>query len=151
MLDACRSAVGRRVIITHGTDTMIESALYLKAAIARAREAAGSKISSSAPPMPPPASTAAGTPVKAAASTRKPDPAKLAELTVLFTGAMRPEKFSDSDAPLNIGAALASVALLPPGVYVCMHGTVFEADAVMRVEASGSFIVREEAEEDEVA
>jgi hypothetical protein len=39
-LDACLSATGNRVVITHGTRTLIQTARFLKAAAVRARELA---------------------------------------------------------------------------------------------------------------
>lgn len=69
-----------RIIITHGTDTMQETAAFLQ----------------------------------------KHCPHK----TIVITGAMRPERFSNSDAPLNLGMAIATVQLGGPGVYICLHGQV---------------------------
>ncbi len=40
---------------------------------------------------------------------------------VIFTGAMRPYEFKDSDAAQNVIEALFSVNLVPPGIYVAMH------------------------------
>jgi L-asparaginase len=79
------------------------------------------------------------------------DIAKLRDKVVVITGALRPERLQDSDAPINVGAALAAAAVMPPGVYVCMHGTVFDADRVERVPTNGCFVVREadEVERDE--
>ncbi len=71
---------GDRIIITHGTDTMLETAEYLD-----------SRISG-----------------------------KL----IVLTGAMRPERFSDSDADINMGAAIATAQLMSTGIYIAMHGAV---------------------------
>ena len=43
---------------------------------------------------------------------------------VIITGAMRPEQFSNSDAPINIGSAIAAANLLEDGIYIAMHGVV---------------------------
>lgn len=59
--------------------------------------------------------------------------------TVVLTGAMRPERFSNSDAPLNLGVAVGAVQTLPPGVYVAMHGLVKMAEEMQRDPDSGSF------------
>ncbi|MBI5733640.1 MAG: hypothetical protein HY973_01710 [Candidatus Kerfeldbacteria bacterium] len=48
--------------------------------------------------------------------------------------------FSPSDAPFNLGYAVAKVLELPPGVYVCMNGKVFEPEEVMKVLYKGKFI-----------
>lgn len=76
-----------RIIVTHGTDTMIETARVLKA---------------------------------------------LGDKTIVLTGALQPARFSDSDAPFNLGMAIAAVQTLPPGVYVVANGTVFPADRVRK-------------------
>jgi L-asparaginase len=41
---------------------------------------------------------------------------------VVLTGAMRPFEFRDSDALQNVTESLLAARLLPPGVYVVMHG-----------------------------
>jgi len=46
--------------------------------------------------------------------------------TIVLTGALTPARFRESDAVFNIGFALASVQILPPGVYVAMNGRVFD-------------------------
>lgn len=71
---------GKNVVVTHGTDTMPETAEFL----------------------------------------RKHCPDKV----IAITGAMRPERFSNSDAPLNLGMAIATVQLAAPGVYMCLHGEI---------------------------
>lgn len=84
-----------KIIITHGTDTMIETA---------------KKLSS------------------------------IENKTMVITGAMRPEKFSDSDAPFNIGTAVGAVTTLSPGVYIAMHGGVIAWDKCDRNLETGQFI-----------
>jgi L-asparaginase len=90
-----RDHKGKRYIITHGTDTMIDTALYL-----------GEKIKK--------------------------------EL-VIITGAMRPERFKDSDAPLNLGCAIGGVNTLKKGVYVCMNGIIKPFDKIERDLETGMF------------
>ena len=82
-------------IVTHGTDTLIETANFLASAC--------------------------------------PDQA------IVFTGAMRPERFSNSDAPINWGMALATVQLIRKGCYVCMHGLVKSAEEIKRDPETGQF------------
>lgn len=82
-------------IITHGTDTMIETGRYLKD--------------------------------------------RIRDKTIIITGAMRPEKFSDSDAPINIGIAIGSVQCLQSGVYIAMHGLVRTATEIARDLETGQF------------
>jgi L-asparaginase len=76
-----------RIIVTHGTDTMIETAGALKG---------------------------------------------VRDKTIVLTGALQPARFTDSDAPFNLGMAIAAVQTLPPGVYVVANGTVFPADRVRK-------------------
>ena len=70
-----------RVLITHGTDTMIDTALHLGAAAGK---------------------------------------------TVVLTGAMQPARVHSSDAVFNIGCAVVATQMLDPGVYIAMHGRVFD-------------------------
>jgi L-asparaginase len=84
-----------RILITHGTDTMAETAKVL---------AQGVK-----------------------------------DKTVVLTGAMIPYRFGSSDGLFNLGAALAFVQILPPGVYVSMNGKYFNWDNVRKNRDTGEF------------
>ena len=79
VVEAVRACSEPQVIITHGTDTMVETGLALAAV-----------------------------------------PGK----TIVLTGALQPGRFADSDAPFNLGMAVAAVQLLPPGVYIAVNGLV---------------------------
>lgn len=68
-----------RIIITHGTDTIPDTARYLK---------------------------------------------DISEKTIVFTGAMLPARFFDSDATFNLGSAVIAAQTLPPGLYLTMHGKI---------------------------
>jgi len=46
---------------------------------------------------------------------------------VIFTGAMKPFGFSDSDAIQNVTEALIAAKLLNPGVYISFHSRIFDA------------------------
>jgi len=83
-----------RIIITHGTDTVPETAKTL------------------------------------AAITGK---------TVIFTGAMLPARFVDSDASFNIGGAIIAAQILPVGQYLIMHGKVFDPLCVVKDRVSSTF------------
>jgi hypothetical protein len=86
-----------------------------------------------------------------------------ARLVVAVTGAMKPERFKDSDAPVNIGMALGALSALSDasvhdggmnmlggggghrGVFVCicMNGVVLPVSrrgSVVRDEESGRFM-----------
>jgi L-asparaginase len=69
-----------KIIVTHGTDTMIETASYLND--------------------------------------------RISNKLVIITGAMRPERFKNSDAELNLGSAIGAANILDTGVFIAMHGIV---------------------------
>jgi L-asparaginase len=52
--------------------------------------------------------------------------------TIVLTGAMQPAAFKDSDAPFNVGFALAALQMLPPGVYLAMNGRIFDPHHVRK-------------------
>lgn len=58
---------------------------------------------------------------------------------VVFTGAMIPYALEFSDAVFNLGCAITSVQLLPPGVYVAMSGRIFPWDHVEKNKQKGLF------------
>ena len=93
--EACLSSDSVKIIITHGTDTMIETAEYLSGIKGK---------------------------------------------TIVLTGAVKPEKFKDSDAEFNIGFALGALSIAEPGVYIAMNGRLFKHDKVKRDKVSGKFI-----------
>lgn len=79
--DTCKKIKDSKIIITHGTDTMIKTAEKLS---------------------------------------------DIKDKAIILVGAMKPEKFTDSDAPFNIGTAIGAVNLLNRGVYIVMNGRVYE-------------------------
>jgi L-asparaginase len=92
--DAVAASDATRIIVTHGTDTMVETA----------RELQG-----------------------------------LRGKTVVFTGALQPARFADSDAAFNLGLAVGAVQVLAPGVYIAANGQVFPADFVRKNAALNRF------------
>ncbi|HQW12927.1 MAG TPA: asparaginase domain-containing protein [Saprospiraceae bacterium] len=71
--------------------------------------------------------------------------ADIVDKTIVLTGAMIPYAFgSSSDGFFNLGAALAFVQLLPPGVYITMNGKFFPWNDVRKNYDTGFF---EELEE----
>ncbi|MFH1586442.1 MAG: asparaginase domain-containing protein [Candidatus Diapherotrites archaeon] len=94
MYAACQKADADKIIITHGTDTMIETAKNL------------SDINK----------------------------------VIILTGAMRPEKFSNSDASFNIGVAIGLINVLENGVYIAMNGRVYTWDKCKRNLETGQFV-----------
>jgi L-asparaginase len=85
--DAIAADDHRYIIVTHGTDTMIQTAKKLQS---------------------------------------------IPNKVILLTGAMVPARFKSSDAPFNIGAAVAAVQSLEPGVYIAMNGRIFDPNRVRK-------------------
>jgi len=58
---------------------------------------------------------------------------------IIFTGAMQPAAFSDTDAVFNIGCAVGALQVVADGVYIVMSGQVFAADQVVKNRAAHRF------------
>ena len=59
---------------------------------------------------------------------------------VVLTGSMFPLKgFSPTDATFNLGFAIGSLFLAPPGVYLAMNGKLFGADEAVKNIDAGRF------------
>lgn len=98
LVEAVESSESKRIIITHGTYTMPDTAKYLKANLKRNDQ------------------------------------------TIIFTGSMIPLRgFESSDAPFNLGFAIAKVEDLSPGIYLAMNGRVFSPDEVVKNLFEGKF------------
>lgn len=52
--------------------------------------------------------------------------------TIVLTGSLAPARFRTTDAIFNLGCALGAAAAGSPGVYIAMHGRVFEAGKVRK-------------------
>lgn len=91
----CKELENDRIIITHGTDTLIETAEKLK---------------------------------------------DIKDKVIIFTGSFKPEKFTDSDASINVGVAIGAVNILKDGIYIAMNGSIYTCDKVMRDSKTGKFI-----------
>lgn len=88
-----------KIIVTHGTYTMPDTARFLEANIKRKDQ------------------------------------------TIVFTGSMIPLMgFAPSDAPFNLGYAIAKVLDLPPGIYVCMNGRTLQPNEVVKLISEGRFV-----------
>jgi L-asparaginase len=59
--------------------------------------------------------------------------------TIVLTGALSPARFKTTDAVFNIGMAVATVQVAPPGVYIAMSGQVFAAGQVRKNRAENRF------------
>ena len=93
----CIKSPSDKIILTHGTDSMVQTAEYLSKS-------------------------------------------KIADKTIVITGAMVPYAFGgSSDGFFNLGAALAFVQILPPGAYIAMNGRYFKWDQVVKNKKTGFF------------
>ncbi|NUN05156.1 MAG: asparaginase [Bdellovibrio sp.] len=61
------------------------------------------------------------------------------KVPVVFTGAMIPMGFDDSDAAQNVTEALLAAKLMPPGFYISFHNQVFKAPQVRKNKEKGTF------------
>jgi L-asparaginase len=86
------------IVVTHGTDTMVQSGLYLQRALAHL------------------------------------------QVPIVLTGAMTPLGFEGSDGLQNLTESLLAVRLLPPGIYIVIHGQVFPVDRVRKDRALSQFV-----------
>jgi L-asparaginase len=59
--------------------------------------------------------------------------------TIVLTGALTPARFKTTDAMFNVGMAVATAQVAPPGVYIAMSGQVFEAGHVRKNRAENKF------------
>ena len=94
LLDLIRKTESGKIIITHGTDTMVETAKFLK---------------------------------------------PISNKTIILTGSMKPERFYDSDASINLGIAIGALNVLEPGIYIAMHGIVKSCENIKRDLDTGKF------------
>ena len=54
------------------------------------------------------------------------------KLPVVFTGAMKPMGFEDSDATQNVTEAIFATKFCLPGVYISFHGELFDLPKVRK-------------------
>jgi hypothetical protein len=52
---------------------------------------------------------------------------------------MRPERFTNSDASINIGLAIAGANLLSGGIYIAMHGIIKPYNRIKRDLKTGRY------------
>ena len=65
--------------------------------------------------------------------------ADLHDRTIVLTGALTPARFKTTDAVFNVGMAVATAQVAPPGVYVAMSGQVFHSGEVRKNRAENRF------------
>ena len=94
IFEMCDTAKESKIIITHGTDSIIQTAKFLS---------------------------------------------KIKNKTIILTGSMRPERFTNSDASVNIGLAIGGVQSLPYGVYIALNGLLIPQDKISRNMETGQY------------
>ena len=97
VLEACKATANSQIVITHGTDTFLETASAL---------------------------------------------ASINNKTIILTGSMRPERFSNSDADLNFGMALAGVQTLSSGIYIAIQGLISPFEKLDRDIETGIYFIK---------
>lgn len=58
---------------------------------------------------------------------------------IIITGSMLPERFSNSEAPINLGCAIAAANLLEKGIFITMHGIVKPYNEINRNLDTGKY------------
>jgi len=61
---------------------------------------------------------------------------------IIFTGAMRPYEFRDSDAMQNVTESLLAAHLINPGIYVVMHNRLLRFPGVYKDKDKRTFSIR---------
>ncbi|MDB9786696.1 asparaginase [Bacteriovoracaceae bacterium] len=61
---------------------------------------------------------------------------------VVFTGAMKPMVFMDSDAMQNIVEAIFASRIIEAGVYLSFHGKLFNGGTFVKDRNKGTFIIK---------
>ncbi len=61
------------------------------------------------------------------------------KVPVVFTGAMKPMGFDDSDARQNVTEALLASKILPAGIYISFHNRIFKVPNVRKNKKLGTF------------
>lgn len=61
------------------------------------------------------------------------------KVPVVFTGAMKPLGFDDSDAPQNVVEAIFAARILAPGYYATFHGKLFRIPNIRKNKQRGTF------------
>ena len=92
--DAVTKDSARRILITHGTDTMVDTAKRLL---------------------------------------------DIEGKVIVFTGAMEPAGFKNSDAVFNVGCAIGAIQQVDEGVYIAMNGRIHHPNKVRKNRDAGRF------------
>jgi L-asparaginase len=93
--DAVAESSAKHILITHGTDTMVQTARFLS---------------------------------------------DIPDKTIVLTGAMQPNALKGSDAPFNVGFALAAAQAMAVGVYIAMNGQILDPITTVKDRQGRRFI-----------
>ena len=80
-----------------------------------------------------------GTDTMALSATKVFEEIKVLEVPVVFTGAMIPMGFEDSDATQNVTEAFLACKLLAPGIYISFHNQIFKLPNVRKNKEKRTF------------
>jgi L-asparaginase len=94
IINQCINSKEDKIIITHGTDSIIDTANSLS---------------------------------------------EIKNKTIILTGALRPERFSNSDADINLGLAIGGVQSLGNGIYIALSGLIIPHDKITRNSKTDQF------------
>jgi L-asparaginase len=61
------------------------------------------------------------------------------EVPIIFTGAMRPLGFFDTDATQNVTESLMAAKMVSPGIYISFHGRLFTIPGARKNKDKGTF------------
>lgn len=61
------------------------------------------------------------------------------KVPVVFTGAMKPLGFEDSDAIQNVTEAMMVAKIIPPGIYISFHNRLYEVPGARKNKAKRTF------------
>lgn len=67
------------------------------------------------------------------------DQAKDLKVPIIFTGAMKPMGFVDSDAFQNVTESLYAAKIVEPGIYISFHGQLFKVPGARKNHAKRTF------------
>ena len=119
VLAACRAAPERAIVVTHGTDTMPDTAAVIGTHFANADAGVDGDGDGD--------------------GGNDDDGGRRGGKTIVLTGAMVPYAITGSDALFNLGFACAAAQTLPVGVWIAMNGRVHRWDDVRKNREAGVF------------
>ncbi|KAK7483537.1 hypothetical protein BaRGS_00025211 [Batillaria attramentaria] len=138
IVDVCRGAEETFILVTHGTDTILQTAAFIAKRLVGASDVISGDVTG--PSLPDSDAGRSQSPTDGDAHTVTSSLRQVTGRgdenfgkTVVLTGAFLPERFKDTDADFNVGVAVGAMqGGLGPGVYVSLGGRVWRWDRVTR-------------------